>query len=184
MKPAIAVTDKGIGIAEMPEKHPWFEYHSEAWYKHYCETHNYVSPELEWEVDIGNYENAVKQAIASAPLFEDQERVEEILGEQCREFKKDNSSYGASIHLKHGTYPIPPDFPEYVGVRQVWFEKTGWTDVIYVEPKQTSRTILRFVDKQEQRNHLVELMKEDEKHGMYEKEENTGGVVGDRWGYH
>lgn len=28
----LVVTDKGVGIAEMPEKYPWLEHHSEAWY--------------------------------------------------------------------------------------------------------------------------------------------------------
>ena len=166
----LVVTDKGIGIAEMPE---W--------------PNSDVTDE--W---VRQYESAVKQAIASAPLFEDQERVKEIVGS----FANTDPlmfSYEMPSGIKkpiHGTYPIPPGFPEYVEVG-VCSENVCCG---FGESCQNYHTILRFVDKQEQcphryvdckcephfcdwvnkdkqeqRNHLVELMKEDEKHGMYEE---------------
>ena len=122
----LVVTDKGIGIAEMPE---W--------------PNSDVTDE--W---VRQYESAVKQAIASAPLFEDQERVKEIVGS----FANTDPlmfSYEMPSGIKkpiHGTYPIPPGFPEYVEVG-VCSENVCCG---FGESCQNYHTILRFVDKQEQ----------------------------------
>lgn len=123
----LVITDKGIGIAEMPEKP------IETW------------PSQE---QVQQYEAAVKQAIASAPLFEDQERVKEELFYM--------KTGGPQVDVPVGsTYPIPPDFPEYVEVIQKrTVDSINWYDVLDEFTTETNveyRTILRFVDKQEQR---------------------------------
>ena len=157
----LLVTDKGIGIAEMPEKPKEADYKIVAGPNaRIGQTHE------EYHVVLKLYNSAAKQAIASAPLFEDQERVKEELFYM--------KTGGPQVDVPVGsTYPIPPDFPEYVEVIQKrTVDSINWYDVLDEFTTETNveyRTILRFVDKQEQRNHLVELMKEDEKHGMYEE---------------
>ena len=137
----LVITDKGIGIAEMPEEPDGYALYSGV-------------------EDYSEYEYAVNLAIASAPLFEDQERVKMILFKVYCETTFDNGHN----YLGNGTYPIPPDFPEYVEVKHTKY-KTRYAH----DDAKKDKIFLRFVDKQEQRNHLVELMKEDEKHGMYEE---------------
>jgi FtsZ-binding cell division protein ZapB len=153
----IIVTDKGIGMAEMPENRGYEEdYHWKA------------------------------KAISEALYFEDQERVREFLPVDC--FSVGTASHYPSSwkyakpdrksKLVPGTYPIPPDFPKVVEVRQYQFKVgTGlntfgdWFDVdksglVHPQIDAEYRTILRFVDmntpeKQAQKEILKAFVNED-----------------------
>lgn len=141
----LVVTDKGIGVAEMPEKPKEADYKIVAGPNaRIGQTHE------EYHVVLKLYNSAAKQAIASAPLFEDQERVKEELFYM--------KTGGPQVDVPVGsTYPIPPDFPEYVKVvQQMRHDK--WYDVDELDPVfgfPNYRITLRFVDKQEQRKEEI-----------------------------
>lgn len=129
----LIVDSEGIKLAEMPDERDY----------------------LIDDDGVERFKAAKKQAIAEAKLFEDQERVKELLRPQfySKEWDKTETEF---LKLPTGTYPLPPDFPEYVEVIQ-WKYKDNefgppppWND--FIEPITGRcyefRTILRFVDKQ------------------------------------
>lgn len=132
----LIVDSEGIKLAEMPDS-------PNAW----------TDKEEVWQ----EYESAKKQSIAEAKLFEDQERVMEYVN-------KVRDLPDGKWEPVHGTYPLPPDFPEYVEVvkcntipkclNPTYPCGCGWSEII-----------LRLVDKQEQR-----------------KEESQEGLWDDFWG--
>ena len=123
----LVVTDKGIGIAEMPEK-----------------PYPYQGDDQYFGSRMDEYEAAVKQAIASAPLFEDQERVWAVLLGIDKAVAKSfleprDYLQEAKRHMIGNTYPIPLGFPEYVEVmvpKRVWF----------VEHKETREWLCSSLD--------------------------------------
>jgi len=140
----LVITPKGIGMAEMLEKP------IETW------------PSQE---QVQQYESAKEKAISEAPLFEDQERVSDIL----------NHDYKIG-----GIYPIPPDFPKVVEVRQ-WHARhsVGWHD--YLGPRieedtkyHDYRTILRFVDEKPLMGNtpMAQIIDETIHPEKYEKQES------------
>jgi hypothetical protein len=119
----LVITDKGIGMAEMPENRGYEEdYHWKA------------------------------KAISEALYFEDQALALRLYNSVTEGRSNPDEK------LPNGTYPIPPDFPKVVEVRQYQFKVgTGlntfgdWFDVdksglVHPQIDAEYRTILRFVE--------------------------------------
>lgn len=153
----LIVDSEGIKLAEMPEE-----------------------PQ-DWMSAIGfdwnEYEAAKKKAIAEAKLFEDQEMVKKYLP---------NDEWGRSpFDPKYNpdkTMPPPPDFPEYVEVRQVKMISGEWMDVEEVNFQNVDcepeiRKALRLVEKEEHGNILRFVDKQEERKG-----ESQEGLWDDFWG--
>jgi hypothetical protein len=96
------------------------------------------------------HDKAKSKAISEALYFEDQERVRHLIYFTVPMIDGE---------IPHGAYPIPPDFPKVVEVRQ-WNRKIFpecWVDLIHNQDvygdrpdKYDYRTVLRFVDKKQE----------------------------------
>jgi hypothetical protein len=87
------------------------------------------------------HDKAKSKAISEALYFEDQERVRHLIYFTVPMIDGE---------IPHGTYPIPPDFPKVVEVRQYKY-MDSWVDMDHEErDEEIYRTVLRFVDKKQE----------------------------------